>query len=178
VTVDLPAGLVHADELPGEVAAALALSGLAPSRLVLSFTEEVLQTSSAALIPALQTLHEAGVRLALDDFGMGSTLWALLARVPLDLVMVDMRALDVPRHPGRSLQVLTAIERSAAGFGLDTVATEVDSPEMLAAVRAGGLVSITGAVLPTGLTVAQLAVLLRHPSSAVALPATRSHAEV
>jgi diguanylate cyclase (GGDEF)-like protein/PAS domain S-box-containing protein len=178
VTVDLPAGLVHADELPGEVAAALALSGLAPSRLVLSFTEEVLQTSSAALIPALQTLHEAGVRLALDDYGMGSTLWALLARVPLDLVMVDMRALDVPRHPGRSLQVLTAIERSASGFGLDTVATEVDSPEMLAAVRAGGLVSITGAVLPTGLTVAQLAVLLRHPSSAVALPATRSHAEV
>ncbi|WP_222262103.1 diguanylate cyclase domain-containing protein [Modestobacter marinus] len=178
VTVDLPAGLVHADELPGEVAAALALSGLAPSRLVLSFTEEVLQTSSAALIPALLTLHEAEVRLALDDYGMGSTLWALLARVPLDVVMVDMRALDVPRHPGRSLQVLTAIARSAHGFGLDTVATEVDSPEMLADVRAGGLVSVTGAVLPTALTAAQLAVLLRHPSSAVALPASRSHAEV
>ena len=96
VAVDLPAGLVHADELPGEVTAALATAGLAPHRLTLCFTEEVLQTSSAALVPALHTVHEAGVRLGLDDYGMGSTLWSQLARVPVDVVMVD-----VPQ-PGRA----------------------------------------------------------------------------
>jgi EAL domain-containing protein (putative c-di-GMP-specific phosphodiesterase class I) len=91
---------------------------------------------------------------------------------------VDVRAIDVPRQPGRSLHVLTAIQRSARGFGLATVATEVSSPAMRADLRALGHVSIAGAVLPTGLTAAQLAGLLRHPSSAVALPAARPHAEV
>jgi hypothetical protein len=49
---------------------------------------------------------------------------------------------------------------------------------MLGDLRAHGLVSIAGTVLPTGLTAAQLDGLLRHPSSAVALPAARPHAEV
>ncbi|MBB3677009.1 diguanylate cyclase domain-containing protein [Modestobacter versicolor] len=172
VAVDLPAGLVHADELPGEVAAALATAGLAPHRLTLCFTEEVLQTSSAALIPALQTVHEAGIRLGLDDYGMGSTMWSVLARLPLDVVMVDVRNLASRGTTDRTLQLLGAIARSARTFDVDTVAKQVSSQEVLTELRTQGLVAVSGPVLPTGLVAPQVAALLRHPSSAVVAPIT------
>jgi diguanylate cyclase (GGDEF)-like protein/PAS domain S-box-containing protein len=180
VAVDLPAGLVHADELPGEVAAALATAGLAPRRLTLCFTEEVLQTSSAALIPALHTVKEAGVRLALDDYGMGSTMWAIQARVPLDAVVVDVRSLGSPADSRRTLQLLEAIARSGRIFGMYTVAKEITTGEMLSELRTQGLVALTGPVMPTGLTAPQVVAVLRNPTSSVVAPITvpRPHAGV
>jgi diguanylate cyclase (GGDEF)-like protein/PAS domain S-box-containing protein len=160
--VNLPAGYVHADELAGEVTAALAQAGMSPARLTLTFTEEVLQTSSAALIPALHVVHEAGVQLALADYGMGSTLWSQLARVPLDVVMVDVRDLAPPDDDPRALRLLAAIHRSAATFDVRTVVTEIASPEMFAAIHAQGLVAISGPVLPSDLTATEVAAVLRR----------------
>ncbi|MGY1844759.1 diguanylate cyclase domain-containing protein [Modestobacter sp. SYSU DS0875] len=180
VAVDLPAGLVHAEELPGEVAAALAAAGLTPPRLTLFVTEDVLQTSSAALIPALHTVQRTGVRLGLDDYGMGSTLWAQLARLPLEVVMVDVRNLWAGGDRDRTLELLGAIGRSARGFEVSTVAKEITSRQLLSELRRQGEVAVAGPVLPSGLTAAQVATLLRHPSSAVVapLPAPRPRAEV
>jgi predicted signal transduction protein with EAL and GGDEF domain len=180
VAVDLPAGLVHADELPGEVTGALAGAGMAPRRLTLFFTEEVLQTSSAALIPALHTVHEAGVQLGLDDYGMGSSLWSQLGRLPLDVVMVDVRNLPSRGDSKRTLQVLGAIASSARMFEVATVAKEVAATEMLVELRTQGMVAVCGPALPTGLIAPQVTALLRHPSSAVVapIPVPRPRAEV
>ncbi|GAB4082242.1 diguanylate cyclase [Modestobacter muralis] len=163
---DLPAGQVHADELAGEVAAALAEAGMVPRQLALAFDEEVLQTSSAGLIPALHTVRAAGVHLCLNDFGMGSTLWSQLARVPLDTVRVDVRGLAAPGDHDRTMRVLSAIESSAAAFDVYTFASGVGSPELYEAIRAQCQMAVTGPVLPTGLTADQVAALLRHPSAA------------
>jgi EAL domain-containing protein (putative c-di-GMP-specific phosphodiesterase class I) len=170
VGFDLPAGQVRADELTGEVAAALATSGMTPRRLVLCFDEEVLQTSSAGLIPALHEVRGMGVHLCLNDFGMGSTLWSQLARVPLDTVRVEVRGLAAPGDHERTMKVLTAIESSAAAFDVYTLAAGVSSPEVYDAVRAQCRMAVTGPVLPTGLTSDQVAALLRHPSAALLAP--------
>ncbi|GAB3352559.1 diguanylate cyclase domain-containing protein [Modestobacter lapidis] len=168
--VDLPAGYVHADDLTGDVTAALAGAGLAPDRLTLTFTEEALQTASAALIPALHTVHETGVQLALSDYGMGATLWAHLARLPLDVVMVDVRDLAPAGQTERALKVLTGIYNSTSTFDVRTVVTAVATTEMFAAIHAQGLVAIGGPVLPTGLSAGALDGLLRHtPVAAVAV---------
>ncbi len=180
VGFDLPPRQLRADELAGEVAAALAVSGMAPRQLVLAFDEEVLQTSSAGLIPALHVVRAAGVHLCLNDFGMGSTLWSQLARVPLDTVRVDVRGLAAPDDHERTMKVLTAIESSAAAFDVYTLAGEVGSPELYDRIRAQCRMAVTGPVLPSGLTAAQVAALLRHPSAVViaASPVPRPRAEV
>ncbi|MEU2348305.1 diguanylate cyclase [Modestobacter sp. NPDC049651] len=164
VGVDLPAGQVHADELPGEVTAALAGAGMAPRRLALCFSEEVLQTSSAAFVPALHVIREAGVHLCLTDYGMGSTLWSHLARLPLDTVRIDVRELAAPGDLERQLKVLAAIEASAAAFDVWPVASEVADADLYAAIRARGDMAVQGPVLPTGLTAGGVAAALRHPS--------------
>jgi predicted signal transduction protein with EAL and GGDEF domain len=160
VAVSLPAGHVTAEGLATQVADALSESGLAPSRLILSFTEETLLTSSAALVPELEAARSTGVRLCLDSYGMGHSLFALLARISLDVVRVDLTALAARDDTARSLQVLTSIVRSTSDFGLVAIAGGITTPELRDAAIAAGADLVHGRNQPHDLTPASLADLL------------------
>jgi EAL domain-containing protein (putative c-di-GMP-specific phosphodiesterase class I) len=152
VAISLPAGHVTAEGLADQVADALAESGLSPSRLMLSFTEETLLTSSAALVPQLEAARRTGVRLCLDNYGMGHSLFALLARISLDVVRVDLGALAARDDSDRALQVLASIVRSTADFGLVAIAGGVPTPELCAAAVAGGAQQVHGPSPPRNLS--------------------------
>jgi diguanylate cyclase (GGDEF)-like protein/PAS domain S-box-containing protein len=160
VAVSLPAGHVHPDDLAAEVAAALADSGLAPSRLSLSFTEETLLTSSAALVPQLEAARRTGVRLCLDNYGMGHSIFALLARVPLDVLRVDLTALAPRDDTARALMVLGMIARTAESFDLLGIAGGVSTPELRDGVVASGIQLMHGRTEPHDLTIEELAALV------------------
>jgi diguanylate cyclase (GGDEF)-like protein/PAS domain S-box-containing protein len=160
VAVSLPAGHVTIEGLAEQVADSLAKSGLAPSRLVLSITEETLLTSAAGLVPALEAARLTGVRLCMDNYGMGHSLFALLARVPLDVVRVDVPALAGRDDLERARQVLTAIVNTTNGFGVTTIAGGVATAEMLAVAETAGVALVHGRFLPHDLTIDDVAQLL------------------
>ena len=160
VVVSLPAGHVTADNLSGQVADALAASGLAPERLVLSVTEETLLTASAGLVPELEIAHATGVQLCLDNYGMGHSLFALLARLSLDIVRVDLAALSARDDTGRALRVLSAIVRMTADFGVSTVAGGITTAQLREAAVAAGVTYLHGRLLPQDLSAADVATLL------------------
>jgi diguanylate cyclase (GGDEF)-like protein/PAS domain S-box-containing protein len=160
VVISLPAGMVTPEDLAAEVAAALQASGLAPSRLILSVTEETLLTSSAALLPELAATRATGVRLCLDNYGMGQSIFALLARVPLDVVRVDLAALAPRDEIGRALHVLGMIIRTIQNLGMVSVAGGVSTPELRATIAATGADLLHGRTEPHDLTVEELAVLV------------------
>jgi len=163
--VSLPAGHVHPDGLALEVAAALADSGLAASRLTLSFTEETLLTSSAALVPELEAARSTGVRLCLDNYGMGHSLYALLARIALDRVRVDLAALASLHDTDRALQVLAAIVRTTSSFGLTAIAGGISTSELREAAIAAGVELLNGRAEPHDLTIAEVAARLTVPAA-------------
>jgi diguanylate cyclase (GGDEF)-like protein/PAS domain S-box-containing protein len=163
VAVSLPAGHVTTEGLAETVADALLASGLPASRLVLSITEETLLTSSAALVPALEATRRAGVRLCMDNYGMGHSLFALLARVPLDIVRVDLHALAGRDDLVRARQVLTAIVTTTTGFDVATIAGGVSSAELLEVADSAGVALLHGRLLPHDLSVGTLAELLDAP---------------
>jgi diguanylate cyclase (GGDEF)-like protein len=160
VVVSLPAGHVTADGLAAGIASALADAGLAPSRLSLSLTEETLLTSTASLVPELLAARETGVRLCLDNFGMGHSLFALLARVPLDLVRVDLGSLAGREDSDRALQVLGAVVRSTESFGVDTIAGGISSDELRAGAVAAGVQLLHGRLTPHNMSAVEVAALL------------------
>jgi diguanylate cyclase (GGDEF)-like protein/PAS domain S-box-containing protein len=160
VAVSLPAGQVVADGLAATVAEALAAAGLDPHRLVLSFTEETLLTSSAALLPELEVIRRSGVRLCLDNYGMGHSLFALLARIPLDVVRVDLNALAGRDDSARALQVLTAIVRTTDEFDLAVVAGGIGTEQLRGSAVDAGVTLLHGRALPHDLSAGELAALL------------------
>jgi diguanylate cyclase (GGDEF)-like protein/PAS domain S-box-containing protein len=160
VAVSLRAGHVTVEGLAAEVAAALADAGLPPSRLVLAFTEEVVLTSLAALVPELEAARRTGVRLCLDNHGMGHSLFALLARVPVDVVRVDVAALAARDDTERALQVLASIVGNTADFGLTAVAGGISTADLTVAAFAAGVDLVHGRHHPRDLTVAELGELV------------------
>jgi diguanylate cyclase (GGDEF)-like protein/PAS domain S-box-containing protein len=160
VAVSLPAGHVTPDGLAADIADALATAGLDPRRLTLSFTEETLLTTSATLVAELEAARETGVRLCLDNYGMGHSLFALLARIPLDMVRVDMNALAPRDDTARARLVLAAIVRTTTDFGLVPIAGGVSSAEMRDDVLAAGVQLLHGRLLPHDLTLAEMTGLL------------------
>ncbi|NEK84234.1 diguanylate cyclase [Blastococcus saxobsidens] len=160
VAVSLPAGMVAAEGLAEMVAGALTASGLPAGRLVISFTEETLLTSSAALVPELEAVRRTGVRLLLDNYGMGYSLFGLMARVPLDMVRVDLPALATRDDTERALVVLAAIGRTTTNLGLVSVAGGISTAEQRDGAVAAGLQLLHGRALPHDLTVEDLAALL------------------
>jgi diguanylate cyclase (GGDEF)-like protein len=168
LAVSLPAGYLSSEGLAVEVHAALAASGLPAGRLMLSLTEETLLASTAGLVAELEAARTAGVRLLLDNYGMGHSLFALLARVPLDAVRVDLTMLAVRDDTARALHVLGVIARTAESFGLVSIAGGINTPELWAAAHEAGADLVQGRATPHDLTDETLAALLA--ASAVPTP--------
>jgi diguanylate cyclase (GGDEF)-like protein len=82
------------DLLAGDVAAALAQSGLAPDQLVLEITETTLMRDVTDTISCLRELKELGVLLAVDDFGTGYSSLDYLRRLPIDILKIDKAFVD------------------------------------------------------------------------------------
>jgi EAL domain-containing protein (putative c-di-GMP-specific phosphodiesterase class I) len=135
----------------------LTASGVAPERLALSFPEDLLAGDA---LPALTALRAAGVRLAVNDYGLRTTLWGLLTRVQLDAVVVSLRTLARVGGLDRALRVLRGISEASADVGVQTIIADVEGTEVLARVGELGLLAMTGPLLPTGRTAAQVADLL------------------
>lgn len=82
------------------VARALRDSGLAPQLLELELTEDSLREDEAAALATLQRLNALGVRLALDNYGAGSTSLRYLKRFPIHAVKIDRSIVrDVTSSP-------------------------------------------------------------------------------
>jgi PAS domain S-box-containing protein len=102
--------------MPALVAAALRLSGLAPSRLELELTESVAMPEGPACLAALQTIRNSGVGIVMDDFdigysGLGSLLEFPFTKVKIDRSFIEKLPQDEHRH-----KAAIAIVRSIIGL--------------------------------------------------------------
>ena len=83
---------------------------------------------------------------------MGHSIFALLARLPLDIVRVDVPALAGRDDLVRAGQVLSAIVNTTAGFDVLTIAGGIANAEMLAMADEAGVALVHGRYLPHDLT--------------------------
>jgi predicted signal transduction protein with EAL and GGDEF domain len=89
VSVNISAqGFAQPDIVPS-VANALRRTGLDPSRLRLELTESVAMADAERARIVLLELKALGIRLSLDDFGIGYSSLSYLQRFPVDALKID-----------------------------------------------------------------------------------------
>ncbi len=123
---------------------ALANSGLRPGRLEIEITESIFLESSDATIEMLHSLHRLGIRIALDDFGIGYSSLSYLRSFPFDKIKIDrsfVGSLDSNTTAGA---IIDAIVRLARALGMETTAEGVETADQLAQVRTQGCSSVQG----------------------------------
>jgi diguanylate cyclase (GGDEF)-like protein/PAS domain S-box-containing protein len=119
-------------EFAGVVEDALERSGLEPELLCLEITESAVLADPEAATAVLERLKSIGVRLAIDDFGVGySSLSQLKALLPVDTIKIDKSFVDGVTGDGEDHAIVDAVLRLAAGLGLAAIAEGVETAEQV-----------------------------------------------
>jgi diguanylate cyclase (GGDEF)-like protein len=134
VAVNLSARQFQDPELDAQISAALAVSELDASRLVLEITESVLMQTGAATVDRLAELRRLGIRLALDDFGTGYSSLSYLERFPVDILKIDKSFVQRMGEKGFKPVIARAVAQLGKGLGLEVVAEGIERPAQAAAL--------------------------------------------
>jgi diguanylate cyclase len=129
VTVNLAAEQVTSLETVDRVVAALAAANLEPELLGLEVTERALLEEPEAASRVLEALRDLGVRLALDDFGLGESSPEPIERFGIHLVKLDRVVIEgVHQDPERAARVRELADQVHA-FRIPVLAEGVETAE-------------------------------------------------
>ena len=107
--------------------------------LVIEITERELITDHSGVIRVLAPLLEAGVRLALDDFGSGFSSFLYLADLPITFLKIEQALIARVGQDRRVDIMVEAIARIAADLNITTIAEGIESAATTTAVAALGI---------------------------------------
>ena len=144
IAVNLSPAQFKESALIESVEAALAESGLDPSRLELEITETVLLEGSERNHSILLALRRLGVMIALDDFGTGYSSLSQVQHFSIDRIKIDRsftRGLPLDRG---SLAVLRAVVALARSLGIETTAEGVETQAQFDCIKAEGCDAVQG----------------------------------
>ena len=116
-----------------------------------------------ATIRSLMALKSVGVRISIDDFGMGYSSLSQLQRLPIDTLKIDQSFVrDITTDPNDAA-IATAIITLGHTLKLNVVAEGVETAEQLAFLRQQGCDRLQGYLLARPLPPEEcLALLAAH----------------
>lgn len=106
-------------------------AGIDPRRITAEITESALLVDQQAVVHRLSRLREAGLRIAVDDFGTGYASLAYLISLPLDAIKVDRGLITDIVGGERDRIVVKALIHLARELDLSVVVEGVETTGQL-----------------------------------------------
>jgi diguanylate cyclase (GGDEF)-like protein len=148
---------------------AMARHHLRRGQLILEITESSLLTDIPAATAVISGLREAGVRIALDDFGVGYSSLSQLHAIELDMIKIDRSFIDRLDTDPRQVRFLRSLLRLGLDLGLEVVAEGLERQEQFVLLRELDCRMAQGYLLARPLPPVEL----RKALAGLALPAQR-----
>ncbi|WP_081784872.1 bifunctional diguanylate cyclase/phosphodiesterase [Cellulomonas sp. KRMCY2] len=129
VAVNLSGHAVASTEIVDTITRLLLEHDVGPEWLEVEITETVLVTDPGRVVPVLQRLVDAGIRVAIDDFGIGSTSISQLRDLPVETLKIDRLFIEDLRTDAdarRAASVVKAMVDLAHSFGMQVIAEGVE----------------------------------------------------
>lgn len=99
-----------------------------PGQMVIELTESELVTDYARIHSTLERVRDLGVKIAIDDFGVGNSSLALLQNIPFDYLKLD-KSFAVGIGKPRTRALVGAIAGIADSFDAKTIAEGIETKE-------------------------------------------------
>lgn len=122
----------------------LEIHDVSAERLTIEITETAFTIDAAIIQKSLLDLSSLGVKVALDDFGMGFSSINHLRQFPIDRLKIDRSFTQAMMEGGRETELVEIILRLGRIFGIQTTVEGVENEDQLAAVRALGAADVQG----------------------------------
>lgn len=128
----------------------------------LEVTESVLMPDMEQHIGKLSEVRGMGVRIAIDDFGIGYSSLSRLSRLPVDAVKIDRSFIVGMTDSADTMSIVSTIISLARSMNLSVVAEGVDSAEQLKFLRLLRCDEIQGFLFSPGVPADEFARMLRE----------------
>ncbi|MGN0577655.1 MAG: EAL domain-containing protein [Ruminiclostridium sp.] len=118
--------------------------GLERSMLRLEITESAYMDDPEQLVKVVNELREAGFEVEMDDFGSGYSSLNTLKDVPVDILKLDMKFLQVGGDENRSGSILSSVIRMVHWIKLPVIAEGVEDKEQADYLKSIGCIFMQG----------------------------------
>ena len=152
-------------ELVDLIAGILARTGLAAEYLELEITERVLMQDSVANLDILRRLKSLGVRISIDDFGVGHSSLGYLRRFPFDEIKVDRSFIGAIEHDPVAAAIVRAALSLGRSLGMVSVAEGVESVQQLTLLDTEGCCIAQGFYFSPPVHPRELEIMIRATES-------------
>jgi predicted signal transduction protein with EAL and GGDEF domain/PAS domain-containing protein len=144
IAVNLSARQFANESLLGDIAASLRNSGMPPSLLELEITESTVMRNPDKVIFVLDRLKRMGVRVAIDDFGIGYSSLVQLKRLPIDIIKIDRSFIKDCPDDFADVAITRAVIGIGKSLNLQVVAEGVETSRHWHFVRDNGCNEMQG----------------------------------
>lgn len=136
IAVNLSGRELDDESLVDHVRDALHSEDVDPSMLEVELTEEIFIQNIEHNLNQLSRLHELGVHLAIDDFGVGYSSLGYLRDFPVDLLKIDRSFITDVTERHDDAVITRAVINLAHNLGIQVVAEGVETEEQLDFLKA------------------------------------------
>lgn len=163
VSVNISPRQLQASLLSEQVRVILQQNALCPKDLEIEITETAAITADVNTAKNLEALRNMGVRLAIDDFGMGHTSLRYIQNFPMDTLKIDgMLSRNVVEDKS-SQEIILSITSLCASLGLEMVVEYVETPRQQQVLSSMGCTVYQGYLYSPPLAAEDAAMyILRH----------------
>jgi diguanylate cyclase (GGDEF)-like protein len=126
VAVNISPRTLHDSMFPARLADLLAAAGVPAAKLTLEITETVLMHDPEGAINTLWDLRRAGVRLSVDDLGVGHSSLAYLKRLPVHEIKIDRSFVTKMTEDADDETIVTAVIEMVHRLRMQVVAEGVE----------------------------------------------------
>jgi diguanylate cyclase (GGDEF)-like protein/PAS domain S-box-containing protein len=144
LAVNISARHLQHGELVQDVLQALQESGFEADNLVIELTESTMMYNTEANLERFHRLKALGVKVAIDDFGIGYSSLAYLHRFPIDILKIDRSFVSRLTSSDSGPDLARAVITLGETLGLDTVAEGIELEPQVAALLTLGCVAGQG----------------------------------
>jgi diguanylate cyclase (GGDEF)-like protein len=127
VAINISATQLRADDFVDRLAAVLKSHRLKPSRFTCEITESVAMEDTQATQRAFDRLRRAGLRVSIDDFGVGQASLSYLRRLPAAELKIDASFVRGLEQGAEARSIVEAVVRLAHALKLRVVAEGVET---------------------------------------------------
>ena len=174
IAVNISAAQFRKGDLFENVARVLQKTGICPHRLELEITEQVLMGNNRATFDILNSLRELGVRIVLDDFGVGYSSLSCLQKFAFDKLKLDHSFLSLTNSIPEAQVIVSAIAGIGNSLKIETCAEGVETAEQFKSACREGYDFAQGFFFSKPAPLAQL----RHVFGGGSLPDKSSRSEL
>jgi EAL domain-containing protein (putative c-di-GMP-specific phosphodiesterase class I) len=162
VAVNVSALEFRGRRLLDTLASAMAEHAVQAHELELEITESLLATDLSGTIARMQALRQAGLGLAIDDFGMGYSALSCLKHMPLQRLKIDRSFVKDMIEDARDAAIARTIIELAADLGLQVLAEGVETRAQRDLLARLGCQAYQGFLFSPALPIGPFESLLSH----------------